>query len=97
MGRWTNTETPDVLKTVALNDDERIRFRRIFRLNARVRSRLNEVVRELLAEQLDEEEDVWNELAKKCDYPNMDALANDGCAIEVNWGTGTLNLRGKKV
>ena len=96
MEKWSETDFPHVLKTIILTNDERRRYRTLFRLNRRIRDRLAEVIHTLMEEELATEDEAWDELAKRFDYDDLYALQDAKRAMTVSWITGVISLRGKR-
>lgn len=93
--RWDNSQTPDVLKTITLTDDERRRYRRGSAIQRRLRHRFSEVIQGILEEGLSAEDDVWDEFAKRFGYEDLYAVYDANCALTISWTTGVLTLRGR--
>ncbi len=70
----------ELIKSVSVTEEECAKWRRRLRLGTYMRGRLHELLSDMIAEQMVEEDEVWSEIGAKVGWQEGDSTAPD-----VHW------------
>jgi hypothetical protein len=96
MSSRVKDEFPVVTKTITLDAAERARLNRMMSISARLKSTIVDMLIEAHTKIADRENEMWNELATRFGYKNMDALLDEDKNLEISWASSAVNLRSKQ-
>lgn len=96
MSSRINNEFPVVTKTITLDAAERARLNRMMSISARLKTSIIDMMIEAHTKIADRENGMWNELATRFGYKDMDALLDEDKNLEISWASSTINLRSRQ-